>query len=199
MNNLLTLSISETWNNNFKVITFDLEEEKYKALLIPPERFVYDGEVAWDLFGVTQATIVKTKGEFFQSTGSPKVTRYYSKEEMVHFFDKRKTLSPEMINKSNPYGIIVADQVNAIYEPNAGDHKFYVHFTSRRKPYTKILNKDLRWLSYWKHAMESQPGDVSTKILHWKQYVNSKDKKRYVVMYYYEKYNSRWICGFHCL
>ncbi|WNR45141.1 hypothetical protein [Paenibacillus roseipurpureus] len=198
---LLTISISEMWKDSFKVIAYNLLDSKFYALLIPPEDFIRpDGTVAWDVFGVSHVEIVKERGEFYKPTSLATVNSYYDKQQIIALLSRIKRPSIDFINQTMPYGVIELPEIASIQIPHLHDTKCKIVLKIMHKQ-IKLLNKDLRWIEYWKHAIKSSAESMDHKAQRWKAYVNTKGRKRFAVVYYHKTkdYEGKWICGFHCL
>lgn len=198
---LLTLSISEMWADSFKVIAYNLIDKKFYALRIPTKDFIRsNGTVAWDIFGVSDVEIEKEWGEFYRPSTLATVTHYYEKPQMIALLSQLKRPSLDFINHNMPYGVIELPEINAIQTPNEHDTKCRIELKLMNKS-LRLLNKDLRWIEYWKHCIGSTSGDINQKVLQWKTYINAKGRKRFAVVYFHKgnNYEGKWICGFHCL
>jgi hypothetical protein len=196
----LTISISETWQDHYKVIAYDFNQRKFIALFILPDMFVNaDGSNAWDLFGITDAAVALGNGGFYFPEGTCKVVRYWNKNEIRNFFEQMKLPGVDFVNRTSPYGIVKVSKVDQIHLSEANEGKFRMDFSVRLTRINRMLNKDLRWISYWKQVVQESEESVPRKVEQWKQYMNASERSRYAVLYYYTPHNIRWICGLHCI
>jgi hypothetical protein len=202
MNELLTLSIAETRQNEYKVIVYDLNDQQYKALSIQQHEFYNaDGTKAWDLFGITRAELSKGKGEFYIPQGETLLSEYFSKEEMKKFFEQKKEDPKTFFQRKKPYGIIKIDIVHRLSLPIRENNRIkqYIDFTTGGERLNNKLIKDFRWVSYWQQIPEHLWGE---KIKHWQNYFNHHDRQIYTVIYRHTFRDGTvrdWIAGFHCL
>lgn len=205
MYRLLTLAISEMKKNNFKVIVYDLDNQRFCGLQIHERDFNYEGEVpSWDLFGVTELENLTppNRGEFYTPIGKATVKEYYRKKEIVNFFKRRKISYKRFLNSNERYGIIKIDMIEKIDMPKRRENNGLYQRVSlitagqRQRP---ILNKDYRWLNYWDNISEDNWQDKLTK---WKNYINKRDKEVFAVVNNHtfpDGSKNKWIAGFHCL
>ncbi|WP_394217563.1 hypothetical protein [Halobacillus trueperi] len=204
MTKLLTLSISETWKNNYKVVTYDMDACQFHSLQIKESQFRdKDGKIIWDLFGVTKVNqAIPTQSEFSTISGQPVLVKYLDKEEMISFFNNYKTSAKRFFYGNASYGIVKVDSISKIHIPVLKNNKLTqkIDFKSGSKPFTFKLNKDFRWLKYWENVPERK---IVEKINQWTTFLNNKNKSVYLILYHHKEYNNpkynKWIVGFHCL
>lgn len=198
MTKLLTLSISETWGNNYKIVTYNLDANMFVVLEIDQSEFrnPISKEVYWDLFGVTYIEKYKyTRDEFHRPIGTPKLIEYYDRKKMVSFFEKYKMSAKRFIKGRFDYGIIKVDQVADIKDP-------YLIFISDNNSEERITlkNKDYRWVKYWENINREQH---EAKVKQWVQYINQEKNHTYLLLYHRKQFTNtrtnKWIVGFYCL
>lgn len=197
--NLLTLSISETWENNYKVVAYNIDKHQFHALKIHESKFFNpDGSNAWDLFGVTSVEGLKpTSGEFMDPIGLPRVVNYYNKKEMIDFFNRKQMPANRFFSGRFDYGIIKADSITKIHLPIIHEKLSQkIDFFSGSYKYPNVLNKDFKWLQYWNQLPKDE---YEEKILQWTNYFKENNNEIFLVLHYYSRYQYRWIVGFHCL
>jgi hypothetical protein len=225
MINLLTLAIAETSHKNeYKVVVYNLDNDDFLALKIPESNFKdYSGQANWDIFGVTRVRGVKFyngTSEFYDYKGTPKVISYYSKGDAKKLLNKIKVDNFEEINNEKRYGIVKVRRILRINEPfkkkNSKDKKLkhkidftistsngLIFFNKNNNKYAR-LNKDYRWLAYWRKIYEKKNRKLlNEKINYWENFLNKSEREVFLVYYHHVFFGSgdtmKWIVGFHCL
>jgi hypothetical protein len=208
MPNLLTLAMSETKPNTgeFKVVTYSLDENKFYSMEISTRDFkTPEGKIIWDIGAVTFAEKLELESGYqgntkYKASGRIEFVKHYTRRELVDFFEKKKMFLSEFYsNKDKDYGIIKVDELDKIHKPEIEPvFKNYIEFTAQGSE-KKCLNKDFRWVNYWKSA--SRTGKLDDKIKYFEDLFNRQDKKIYLILYRHMFTNGpqRWIVGFHWL
>jgi len=225
MINLLTLAIAETSRKNeYKVVVYNFDNDDYLALKIPENDFKdYEGKAKWDILGVTkirEVVLTNDKNEFYDYKGNPKVISCYSKKDARKFLNELKVDNFGEINKEQRYGIVKVKRILRINEPykkqkgkdkklkhkidfTASTSNGLIFFNENNNKYAR-LNKDYRWLAYWRKIYEKKDRKLLTeKIDYWEQFLNKSKREVFLVYYQHVFYDSgdimKWIVGFHCL
>jgi hypothetical protein len=195
---LLTLSISQTYGDQYKVVSYNLDTNKFAALEIRRSELrkrneENNWENNWDIFGVTQVEqLVLSKDELFKPIGTPKLVEYYTRQQAIQFFEENKMSAKRFLAGTMDYAIIKVDKVTKI-----NDQKLY--FVSDFNNYI-LKNKDYRWMNYWEHVCQDQ---MDQKVKKWIDFINKENNHIYLVLYHRKKFNNpstnKWIVGFHCL
>jgi succinate dehydrogenase flavin-adding protein (antitoxin of CptAB toxin-antitoxin module) len=189
MSRYLTIAISEKERNKdkFKIIYYDLSKEVFaEADKKTKDFFDSDGNPVWDLFHVTE-----------EKQNSAKIIESYSKQQIINLFESNLTSLERFFLSSQDYGIVKLNSIKAVHPLN---EKFQTHVVVRSRGQDKpLLNKDYRWLKYWKSISDKM---YDEKCQQWKDFLNSSDNKVYAVMYRHTfptGRKGRWIAGFHCI
>jgi hypothetical protein len=197
MTRLLTLSISETWGNNYKIVTYNLDTNHFVALEIKNSDFRNsNGDICWDVFGVTFLDGLKpARDEFHVPIGTPRILEYFNRQKMIQFFDGIHMSAKRFLMGRLDYGIIKVDKITDIRGPR-------LYFTSDKntKESIDLKNKDFRWVNYWKNISSDQ---TQQKVKQWIVYINQDKNHIYLLLYHRKKFTdpktNKWIAGFYCL
>lgn len=197
MARLLTLSISQTYKNKYKIVAFNIDSKEFVALQINQSEFRnLKGTICWDLFGVTHIDrIIPSGDEFSKPIGVPKLLDVFNRDQMVSFLDSNKISAKRFLFGKLDYGIIKINQITKIK-----DSRVYFIPEQHIGDPIDLKNKDFRWINYWKNINEDE---CESKTQQWMDYINQHDKQKYLVLYHRKQFENpkfnKWIVGFHCL
>lgn len=202
MDRLLTVGISETYGNKFKIIAIH-QDEKFNSRFISLDvnKFHKDGNPTWDNLAFTEVDELIDKsgnGEICQIKGDEKIVDRVSKDDLKKIFLKHKESWKSFNrNKDKRYTVIKVDYIdNIFYDSKKKNHR--MNIVSNGEEIKDLLNKDYRWIQYWNHYIDK----YEEKSKYYKDYLNKTDKEIYLVIYKHKfKHGGygRWIVGLHCL
>lgn len=199
MDKLLTIGISETFEDKFKIIAI---HNRQRFVSLDVSEF-YDGkDFLWDNLACTEVEkLVEPldSREICSVEGRAKIIGRLSKIELKNLFSKLKINWNRFKQSDRTYAVIKVDYVDDIsYDYNKNKHR--ISFVCGGKEIKNLLNKDYRWIQYWNHYLDL--GRYEEKSKYYKNYLNRLDKEVYVVMYRHRFMDGKtldWIVGLHCL
>lgn len=198
MNELITIAISEMSPNTFKVVTYDIKEQNFKALQINKEDFFFNNNPVWDMFALTKVMLQKAHGEFFTPVGVPVIEKIYDRDEMRMLFHNgtiKQNLASRYFESNDLYGVVKIDYVDELHEPVVQERfQQRIDFTSGGFEKQRVLIKDYKWITYWQSLRQDQWDE---KIEQWEEYLQNEEIEIFAVLFRLNQ--TRWICGFHCL
>ena len=193
MNSYVTVAISETWPRNFKIILYDLKLHLFQEREVNYEDFFDEQKrTVWDLFHITEwdgrKGVLKGKLET---------------ERLLAIFRKHTIAANNFLRTQSPdrYAIVKVDQIQEIHMPEWSEGrsqlKQRITFVSKGELIRSQLNKDYRWIEYWKNIDESL---WEQKCSTWKEFLNESSNSVYVIYYkhFYGNKTQKWLVGFHC-
>ena len=203
---LLTIGISEMMQSQSMVVTIDLDDYSFYGLNLAEDVISGDGTISWDLFGVTEG-FDKLEGDNEIQISKPEVKDYYSKNQMIEIFERRRKPIREFFETKPDYCIMRLDNIQKLDKPFYKDingrkvFRQYIYFgtNARRRGPERLLIKDYRWVEYWRNIPESL---WEEKTIHWEKHLKGRSQGVYAIgqAMHFEKPGKRiWICGLHCL
>ena len=179
MPNLLTLAITESKPNlEYKVLAMDIECNKFYDMDLKLDEISKDNKILWDLGGITSVDRLDLASSYnnnlvYKPLGNIKFIKSCSRKELKDLFKKNSIDLKKFYNEDITHGIIQIDYLDDISIPGYRDGVFKSYIKVTAQGYQKregILNKDYRWLNYWKHIYRQNR--VNEKIEYFKTLVN---------------------------
>jgi len=198
---LITIAISETQKDKFKVIAHNKSRNNIKKpfcdiALDKSEFFDSSGAPIWDLFAKTRAPIKKKNGNFYSPEKEGSLVSYIPKGEMASFFNSWTISLGKFFREKYPYSIIKIDKIEKI---NFDKNKIRMDIVSRGYNRSNLLVKDFRWVQYWEQISEKEKTE---KASFWEGFLNNPQKEIFAMMYWHTFKSGKkffWIAGLHCL
>lgn len=211
MPNLLTLAISESkpHSGEYKIVALDIQNMQFYDMDLKLEEISKGNQKLWDIGGVTsvdrlEITYNYNNNLLYHPEGNIKFVKSYSRRELKNVFKKNSIELKKFYQEDITHAIIRIDYLDDILKPfydNEGVFKSYIKVTAQGyQKRERILNKDLRWLNYWKHIYDKNRLDE--KLGYFKKLVNeSLNQDAFLIMYRHNFRNgsNEWIEGFHWL
>lgn len=208
MTKFITLAMTETRKNQFAVLALDVGSEQIYSFDLEYADIVdKSGRIFWDIGKETEV-------ERVIPVGSSKVNmQYHAEGRVVLGRDRTKDLKPIFekeasvcrlffYDKNETFAVAKMARLHDLtFVPDKG--KSYMRLEIKGDRREKImLNKDYRWLEYWKWILGKNNEDLlDEKRNKYIKLFNERSKTLYLILYRHKfAYNSRyWIAGMHWL
>ena len=214
---MLTLSIAEAKpdSSRFEINCAHLTNQKTAPIvafaLTKDKIFDSSGNALWDIGKITLLT-----QQPFESKKTNKKNKVFVVNGPVEFLAEKEITLPQLKdflehnktgyetferNMDMPFAIVKARNLVSIEEDRTTEKKYrkqrlYVDFDDYHRQ-EKILNKDYRWIHYWRQIPDDQIWEKQDRM---KDLLNEPGKNLYLILrrYYFDNGNKQvWISGMH--
>lgn len=203
MSDFLTLGISEKRPNvpdEFVVVAMDLRTKDITRFDVDKSDIISaNGEVFWDIGFVTHVDNITRPSKYKQvpigaSLGENRI------KDLKRILESKSVNPSDFFNSERlEYSIVKVINVEDIETKD--NSKFYlrVNIEGLNRNPKKILNKDFRWVKYWRYICKSSKFDEKKK--QYMKLLNNKRKNLYLILYRHSYPNNKfhWIIGMHFL
>jgi hypothetical protein len=224
MAKLLTLALAETRDeadeNGYEVISWDIDENKWVLIRkLPMDKFMKNGEVAWDIFAITEAKLTTDYNDQRKEvlnidfSAEPRIIeRIEGNDEKIQLLERLKVynIREGIYNRGLNVGLISPQEVSQIYffkresygRGYLSNEKLF-NWQSRIEFDDDIQHwswssggapcKDMRWKKYWHELILTRESEYFEKENKWTEYLNS--SKTYFVIEIYPPMTSGNVRG----
>lgn len=215
MPELLTLAISESdpTQGKYKIVTMDILSKSFYDMDLKLGEISKGNKILWDIGGVTsvdrlEVSYDKNNNLLYYPEGNISFIKNCNRDELKRVFNKNCIGLKRFYEEDIKHAIVKIDYLDDIltpyYEGDTFKSRIIVTPNVLLNKKRGILNKDLRWINYWKHIYEKQRFDE--KVKYFKNLINdSTIQDTFLIMYKHNYKNTnnnefnRWIEGFHWL